>query len=136
MPSPSVEFQDAVLAALNADAAVAALVGARIYDAPPAAGRVFPYLSFGPSDFVRDDMDCVEYRLEALQIDCWARAEGRLWPGRELVDAVVACLHGAELDLATHALAKLLVSSARVMGDPDGVTAHGVVLLEAEIEQR
>ncbi|TMV07313.1 DUF3168 domain-containing protein [Arenibacterium halophilum] len=133
--SASVALQDAVLAALVGDAGVAALVADRIYDRPP-AGAAFPYISFGPSDYVLDDTDCIDLRIETLQIDVWARAEGRLWPARRLVDAVKAALHLVDLSLSVHALALLRVEAVRVFLDPDGITGHGVITLQAEIEER
>ena len=135
MTSPSVEFQDAVLAALVADAGVGTLAGDRIYDKAP-EGAVFPYITFGPSDYVLEDLDCIDLRIESLQLDIWARNEGRLWPARELADAVRKALHLANIGLADHALALVRVEQVRVFLDADGVTAHGVVTLEAEIEER
>ena len=49
---------------------------------------------------------------------------------------VKAALHGAELSLATHALATLQVVAVRAMMDPDGETGHGIVTLEALMEER
>lgn len=133
MAGPSVEFQDAVLAALQADAGVGALAGDRIYDKPP-ANAVFPYISFGPGDYFYDDTDCMTLRIESLQVDVWGRDQGRQWPTRDLVDAVSAALHLADLSLSTNAIAIVRVGVARVFQDPDNITSHGVITLEAEIE--
>lgn len=137
MSSPAVEFQDAVLGLLKADAAVSALVGARIWDRMPASGT-YPCITFGPSDFTPDDAECIVGRRETLQIDCWAQAQGRLWPARELADAVKAVLHEPATlpDLTTHALAEMRVVLVRVFLDADGVTGHGVVQVTGLIEER
>jgi Protein of unknown function (DUF3168) len=49
-------LQLAVLTALKADAGLGALVGNRIYDAPPQS-VLFPYVRFGRSEFAPDDTD-------------------------------------------------------------------------------
>ena len=132
--SPSRELQTLILDTLVADAAVGALVGDRIYDRMPSDGD-YPCITFGPSDFVPDDFECITGRLETVQLDCWARSQGRLWPAREIADAVKAALHEADLALTVNALIRIEVTGVRVMGDPDGVTAHGVVTVSASIEE-
>ena len=71
-----------------------------------------------------------------MQLDIWARDGGRVRPAREIVDAVQEALHLAPLMLTVNALALIRVVSARVLLDPDGLTAHGVILVEAVIEER
>lgn len=133
MASPSVELQTAIYNALVADAGVGALAGDRIHDGRPADGP-FPCITFGPSDYTIEDRDCIAGRVETLQIDCWAR-DARLRPARDLADAVKAALHLASLSLDVHALALLRVTAVRVFMDRDGITGHGVVTVEAEIEE-
>lgn len=134
MSSPSVELQTAVFDRLVADTGVHALCADRIYDNVPEA-RIFPYISFGMSDYYEDDSDCIPARVETLQIDCWAQENGKKRPARELVDAVKAALHLHAPELPTHGLVEMRVVAARVFGDPDGITAHGVVTLQAMIEE-
>lgn len=133
MATPSVELQTAIYDALVANAGVAAVVAGRIFDGLPTD---YPAISFGPSNVIPDDMDGIAARVEYLQLDCWAEGGKRLRPARELADLVKASLHLKELHLGTHALAKLQVSSVRVFMDPDGLTGHGVVTLEALVEER
>lgn len=134
MASPSKELQTAVYNALVANAGVTAIVGDRIFD-----GRVKDEfqscVTFGPSDYTLQDMDCIAGRIESLQIDCWVR-DARLSPARELADAVKSALHLANLSLDVHALAVLRVTAVRAFMDADGITGHGVVTIEAEIEER
>jgi len=132
--SVSVSLQDVILAALRGNAGVAALVGDRIYDHAP-EDAAFPHIDFGPSDYVPDDADCIAGRVEAQQIDVWSRDQGRGWPAKRLVDAVKAALHGHEADMATGALVSLEVTLCQVLDDPDGITKHGVVEVEALIEE-
>lgn len=134
MTSPSVELQTAVFERLTIFAAVTAIVGQRIYDNVPEAPD-FPYISFGASDHYPDDSDCIPCRVETLQIDCWARAQGKKRPARELADAVKAALHEYEVEFPVNGLVEMRVTGVQVMGDPDGITAHGIVTLTAIIEE-
>lgn len=134
MATASEDLQTAIYDALIADAAVGAVVGTRIVDGAP---DVYPAITFGPSDYVVDDMDCVDGREETLQLDCWVRdSSQRLRPAKDLADKVKSALNNAELNLATHALATLQVVSVRAMMDPDGETGHGIVTVQAVIEER
>lgn len=136
MGTPSEELQEAVYDALIADAAVAAVVGTKVRDGLPLDDGV-AQITFGPSDYTLDDLDCIDLRVETLQLDCWVRdSSGRLHPARALADKVKAVLHGAELSLDMHALANLRVVGVRAFMDADGKTGHGVVTVEAEVEER
>lgn len=134
MTSVSVELQDAVLGLLRADTDVAALVQGRIYDHMPASGG-YPCITFGPSDYIEEDADCITARRETLQLDCWVQDHGRLWPARQLADAVKSALHLADAALVQHALVEMRVGQVRVIPDPDGVTGHGIVPVTALIEE-
>jgi hypothetical protein len=131
--SVSVALQDFILARLLADSTVASLVANRIWDGPP-PNPEFPYISIGPSDFVPDDADCIDMREETIQIDCWSREQGRKWPCRQIVDAVVNVLRHADGDLSNGALVETRINLARVIDDPDGIMAHGIVQFTAIIE--
>lgn len=134
MASSSVEFQQAVFALLKADAAVAAAVGTRIYDGAPASAA-YPYITFGPSNSVPDDANCVNGVTETLQIDVWASDQAKVWPCKEIVAAVRRALHEADISLTMHACGTCRVVLAQVMMDPDGITAHGVVQVSADLEE-
>lgn len=132
--SAASELQKAIHDALVADAAVGALVGDRIYDGVPSNAE-FPYVSFGVSQQVTDDMDCIDGEQQYLQIDAWGRSQGRTRICKDIVAAVKGALHQQDLDLANgHALANLQVESIRVFLDSDGITAHGVISLRADVE--
>ncbi|MBN8292816.1 DUF3168 domain-containing protein [Rhodobacter sp. NTK016B] len=137
MASPSVELQTAIYNALVADAAVGAIAGDRIFDGG-LPEEFTACITFGPSDYTLQDMDCINGRTESLQIDCWLRGKygSRISPARELADAVKDALHLVSLSLDVHALALLRVTAVRAFMDRDGVTGHGVVTVEAEIEER
>lgn len=132
--SASFALQRAVYELLVASPEVGAIVGDRIYDGPP-TGAAFPYVSFGPSDASSDDVECITATVEALQVDCWTREGNRLGPCRKLVGAVKAAIHGAAPDLGDYAALRLDVTSTRAFMDEDGLTAHGVAVVEATVEE-
>jgi hypothetical protein len=132
--SVSVSLQDLILAKLQADAGVTAIVADRIVDGPD-EDTEFPYISFGPMDFTPDDADCIFGREETVQLDCWSRDQGRKWPCKQLVDAVKAALHDTEGELTAGALVQMRVTLIRVFDDPDNLTAHGVVQVTATTEE-
>jgi hypothetical protein len=132
--SVSRELQKAIFDALVADAGVGALVGDRIYDGMPSDGQ-YPCISFGPSDNVPEDLECVAASTEAVQLDVWSRDQGRLGPCKDIVGAVKTALHLADITLTQHALIRIRTDSIRVFRDADGITAHGVVTVEADLEE-
>lgn len=132
--SASLELQDVVVARLKAHAAVTAIVAGRVYDNVP-AGATFPYISLGPSSIIPEDADLLVMRSEVLQVDCWSRREGRRAEIKALVDAVKTALHGYAANPATAALVSLDVLLVQIMDDPDGVTRHGIVQVQALMEE-
>lgn len=135
MGSPAVELQRSVRNALIASVPVAELVGERIYDRRP-KNPDYPILTFGPSDLVPEDLECVDLEVHTLQIDAWTQQGGRLHKCRELTGRIKSALHRASLSLNDHALAEIEIEQIRVFQDRDGLTAHGVVIIRALIEQR
>lgn len=104
-------------------------LGGRVFDRA-VAGTQHPYCTLGPSDWSPRDVDCIEGRLYALQVDIWhsAAAKGAL---EDLVDDVAAALREFEVeDLAMHPFE---VSLARILDDPGG-DLHGVIQIEAMVE--
>lgn len=107
-------------------------VGGRVYDGPREDASM-PYISIGASYWNPDSAECITARRETVQIDIWASVRPDMSACKDLTDAVSEALDGwADTDALTmHGLAVTLV---RVMRDPDGVTAHGVVQVEAMVE--
>lgn len=132
--SVSVSFQDLIIATLKADPTVSSLVGARVYDGPPAS-PTFPYISLGAMDFRTADADCIAAREETIQIDCWTRANGRKWPCKQILDAVVNAMREQSETLSDGVLVGLNIELIRVMNDPDGITTHGVVQVAGLIDE-
>jgi hypothetical protein len=132
--SVSAELQKLVYDTLVADASVSALVSDRIYDGAP-SDRVFPCVTFGPTSSVSDELQCIDSRQETVQLDVWSRDSGRMRPCKEICDAVRKALHLASLSLSTNHLVRIRVDGIRVFMDADGVTSHGVVVVEADLEE-
>ena len=134
MTSISVELQTAIFEALAADVDLSAITEGRIYDGVP-SDPTFPFITFGPSDGDAEDLVGVAARRETVQLDIWSRDGGRLRPCKEICDLVKNALHLADISLETHALISIRTDGIRVFRDPDGLTAHGVVVIEAELEE-
>ena len=133
MADPDLELQGEIIKRLKADAGVAALVNGRVYDSVP-SGAPFPYVSYGPSDLVTDDADCITGFDGFHQLDAWSRAVG--YPEvKKIAEAVRTCLHDAPIALPSNALVFLEHRSTRYVRDPDGLTSHAVIQLETVIEQ-
>jgi hypothetical protein len=129
---PDLELQGAIVQKLKADPGVAALVNGRIFDSIP-AGAAFPYVSYGPSDLVTDDADCLTAFNGFHQLDAWSRSPG--YPEvKRVANAVRVALHDASLALPTNALVFLEHRSTRYVRDPDGLTSHAIIQLETVIE--
>lgn len=133
MASASSELQVAIYNALLGDAEVASFVGGRVYDGVPSNSK-FPYISFGPSDTLNDHLDGIDASTETIQLDVWSREHGRLRPCKDLCDAVRGALDLAELELVVNAAIVVRVQGVRVFIDADGITAHGVITVEADLE--
>jgi hypothetical protein len=130
----SSELQKLVFDTLTGDAGIAALVGSRVYDrALPNAA--FPFISFGPTSFLLVQDDCLGGRTETMQIDIWSDSKAGKRQCKDIVDLVVDALNGIEAELATVTVADLRVTLVQVMDDPDGITSHGVVQIEALIDE-
>lgn len=132
--SASNELQALIYQRLVTDAGVHAVVGDRIYDNPIGKDD-FPYVSFGPSDAVEDDADCITGRVETIQIDCWSRYQGGFKEVKALADAVKKALHRYSGTLTVNALVEMTVQTIRCFRDPDGITSHGVVTVQAIVEE-
>ena len=132
--SAAAELQKSIYQALVADAAVGTFIGARIYDNVPVEA-VFPYVSFGPSHEIDDDEGCIDGEEHVIQIDVWDRSQGRKVNAKRINSAIKSTLHDADLSMADpYALAFIRVRDTRCFLDADGVTAHGVIIVEARVE--
>jgi len=132
MTHPALALQQAVVAALIADAAVGALIGDRIYDAPP-RDAVFPYATVGDTR-VADLSTATEAGAEhRLTLNVWSRERGKR-QCYEILEAIEAALHDAPLALDDHALVNLRFEFAEVGRERDGITYRGQARFRAVTE--
>jgi Protein of unknown function (DUF3168) len=139
---PQIELQKLLYDTLRLDAGVMALADG-VYDAVPPKpfkevklGGHNGYISFGSADVINEDAECLVESTHTVQIDCWSRQVGSVHCKR-MVDAVYALLHdNSSLELSTNALLQIEVVLRQVMRDPDGLTTHGVIQVQAMIEER
>lgn len=123
--------QEALYAKLIGDAALAAFVGERIYDAPPQT-VVFPWLEMGDRQLIPDDTSTESGASDAgiednIDLHIWSRYSGKK-EVLQIVDTLHTLLHGVSLTIAGRASALAWVQpSPRIMQDPDGLTYHGIV---------
>jgi len=120
------EFLKAVVPALRADAAVAAVVGEKVYTHVP-QGTAMPYLEVGDSttqqpfdakDFNGDDM--------TFQLDGWSETSSMLQIS-QLMGAARRLLNRNNLLVVTgHQLVDIRWEFGQVLREPDGITRHGV----------
>ena len=118
------------------------IVRARIMAQVPAlAGKVFdrateglayPYATLGPSYWSDSSVQCIEAREITLQIDIW-HSQSNKGVLEDLTDDVAAALNGWA-DTSVLTMHPLSVTMVRVMDDPDGKSLHGVVQVEAMVE--
>jgi hypothetical protein len=129
---PGLALQRAVYAALVADATLAALVGDRVFDAPPRAAA-FPYVTLGEAratDWSTGTESGSEHRLV---VHVWSRSRGKTecWA---VLAALRTALDDADLAVDGHALVSLRVAAEDVAQERDGVTWRGTTRLRAVTE--
>lgn len=103
---PVLELQGAIIVRLRADADVAAIVGPRVYDIPPASGAAYPYISIGYTDYRTEDYDCAYGGEITIQVDCVSSTNSYAQV-RQMASAVRSALRDWEPELPTNALVTL-----------------------------
>lgn len=126
MHDASLPLQAALVARLRA--ALPALAG-RVHDrAPPEVA--FPFVQFGASQSVPEAEGCLDLATCHLTLHVWSRAVGAV-EARGFAAAIAAALTDWTPELTGVACDDLRVTSIQIMADPDGLTTHGVVQVEA-----
>lgn len=121
-----------IRAAALADAGVAALAAARIYDDPP-PDVIFPYITLGRVESRAVDTSGVDAVEHVVTLHVWSRYGGRA-EALELIGALRAALHNAPLDVEGRRLVLLFAQFSDVFRAGDGRTTHGVLRLRALTE--
>jgi Protein of unknown function (DUF3168) len=133
MPSPTWSLQQSIFAALGADAALTALLGAgRVFDDVPQATPL-PYVTFGHAS-ARDRSTASEDGTEHIvTLHVWSAAGGKKQT-HEVLGALSAALHDRPLTLVGHSLINLRHEHSEIRRDPDGETVHGIARFRAVTE--
>jgi len=130
--SPTLELQKAIHDRLVSFGPLAALVADRVLDLPDAS-TPFPYVTFGASDDVSDDAECIEVAEVTFQIDAWSTDPG--YPEvRQIANAIRAALRDFEPTLPVNALVELRHRQTRFLRERDGIISHAALTFEATIE--
>lgn len=106
-------------------------LGGRVFD-KAAENTVLPYVTLGAIYGVEDDAECIEADEWVVQIDLWDRASNKL-KAADLAQKVRRALKGWS-DTSEVTMHPLMVEPPRIMDDPDGVTVHAVLMVEASVE--
>jgi len=131
--SASFALQQAVFSRLTGYAPLVAVIGARVYDDPP-KDAAYPFVSFGPMDAVVVDADCIDGATETLQIDVWSDAQDGQRECKAILAHVRKALHRFEAALTTGRLVGMRVVLAQTIPDPVKHITHGVLQVEADLE--
>lgn len=127
---PSWPLQQALFAALSADAALTALIGAgRVHDDVP-QGTSLPYIILGPStaqDWSTGGEDGTEH---SFAVHVWTDARGKR-QAYAILAAVRAALHEKPLALAGHALVNLRHQRSEVGRSRAGEAIHAIASFRA-----
>lgn len=110
--SASWELQKAVHGALIADAPFTMLVGARLFDRPP-ADVAFPFVTLGDTEIVPDGAGSEGAAIHRLSFSVWSRATGRR-ETKEIMSALDAVLQDANLPLTGHVIVNFQLEEASV----------------------
>lgn len=105
-------------------------LGGRVYDRAVEA-TPYPYVTLGAGYWTPDDAECIPARAHTVQVDIWGGGNKGLV--EDIADDVASALDGWS-DTDTLTMHPLRVTLTRVMDDPQPGVVHGVVQVEAEIE--
>ncbi|MCF1436830.1 DUF3168 domain-containing protein [Agrobacterium vitis] len=130
------ELQVAIVAALKASTEIEALVADRIYDQVPleSSGSLqFPYISFGSTQVLQEQVECFDASDLTIQIDIWSRDPGYA-EGRKIAKVIRAVLNEEELSLSDNALVYFKLTRRDDVRASDGVTTHIAMTFGAGVE--
>lgn len=123
----------AIGAALRGDAALASVLGSRVYDAPPARA-VMPSVTIRLVSARDGSTADTEAQLLTFDLDVWDRYEigDTLGRPRAVMGHIRRILHMRPIPVPGVALLSLLCTDARGPArDPDEVALHGTVTVAA-----
>lgn len=127
MIDPTLEVQSAFVTTLKADADVAAIVAARVYDIPPPS-PVKPYITIGEIQLLPNKADCLAGAELAVPVHGWSGTTSSVQV-KQLGKAIIDALDDpAVLGLLGHRAVICELEQAQYLRDPDGITHHAVIV--------
>ncbi len=133
MTFANVALRAAIHDALSADGGlIAALGGARIYDAPP-RDATFPYITLGEARVTDVSSDDGPTQEHLLTLHAWSRQGGHK-EAHGISGALLQALDDAALSPDGHRLVNLRFAVADIRREADGRTYHAVVRFRAITE--
>jgi len=132
MMDPSLDFQKAMRSRLVATSAVTALVGASAIMDRNQRPEVFPCVLIGEGQTLAPlGMSRNRHEIYA-DVHIW-QSEMGLTGVKAIAQAIREALADGPLSFDAHRLADLYVRDTRYMRDPDGIHAHAVLTLYAQL---
>ena len=130
--SSATELQKAIFAALGGNAALTAVIGARIFDHAP-ANAAFPYITFGRTS-VYDWSTGTESGAEQLfTLHVWSKGRGKK-EALEIMELARTTLHDSALELEEHSLVNLRLEFSEARYDDRNEAHHGLLRFRAVTE--
>jgi hypothetical protein len=74
-------------------------------------------------------------RNETIQLDVWSTDKAGRIEAKRICDLIIRTLNGVEAELEEGYAVDLRVVLAQVIDDPDGITSHGIVQVEALVDE-
>lgn len=107
-----------------------------VYDHVPNEpfGSKTAYISFGPTDSVEDDAECITGLETTIQMDVWSKAVGAV-ECKRLTDLVRKALHRKTLVLTDNAIVDVWVTLTRTFPDASPGIMHGVIQATFSVEE-
>jgi hypothetical protein len=130
--SASLALQQAIFAALSADAGVTALIGARLFDAVPREAA-FPYAVIGDDAETNWSTATEDGSEHIAAIDVWSRGGGHK-ESKLIADAIRSALDGAALSPTGQVLTGIRYQGADFARLDDGETYRATLHFRAVME--
>lgn len=121
----SLPIQHAVVAALRANAGLAALVGDRVYDDVP-PDTAFPYVCLTGWQHVPEEIDCYDVSEYFFDVQCFSRRIGRIEVGG-IAREVHSALRRKEITITSGDTAAISHRSTNYLTEPDGLTQRAIL---------
>lgn len=136
MTAPDVELQGVIVAAVEADTELMALIGG-IYDAKTENpyGAATAYVDFGPSTVNPEEFECIRAEAHVVQLDVWSKAVGRI-ECKDICHRLKRLLSDVNLPLSENAFVRGRLVLGRILPDPADGISHGVLQFNFDLEDQ